>query len=169
MEKFDWTKFLHEFNSVLLELYELEQLEQGEDVLDISYLRPGAIVEEIAAAEDRLGVQLPPSYKAFLRVSNGFEWPEAGAGAQVGKLLSTKKIEWLSSYAPEWIEIYGGDDISYEEHLKNQAKGGSRYKGRYLEKCLVISATGDACIALLCPEVVTSEGEWEFWRLGSWC
>ncbi|NEQ45574.1 MAG: hypothetical protein F6K00_19340 [Leptolyngbya sp. SIOISBB] len=118
MEKFDWTKFLHEFNSVLFELYKLEQLEQGEDVLDISYLRPGAAVEEIAAAEDRLGIQLPPSYKAFLRVSKGFGWQSESA--QVGALLSTNKIEWLSSYDPEWIEIYGGDEISHEEHLKNQ-------------------------------------------------
>lgn len=169
MRKFDWAKFIQEFDSVLFEIYKLDQLEQGEDVLDISYLRPGATVEEIAAAEERLGIQLPPSYEAFLRVSNGCEWPEAGAGAQVGKLLSIDKIEWLSSYDPELIEIYGGDNISHEEHLKNQGKGLSRYNGRYLEKRLVISASGDACLALLCPEVVTSEGEWEFWKLGSWC
>lgn len=48
---------------------------------------------------------MPPSYKAFLRVSNGCGWPSEGA--QVGELLSTDKIEWLSSYDPGWIEYDG--------------------------------------------------------------
>ncbi|MGD1928177.1 MAG: SMI1/KNR4 family protein [Leptolyngbyaceae cyanobacterium] len=167
MEELNWAKFLNEFNSVLTEIYKLEQLEQGEDVLDISYIQPGATADEITAAEVRLGIQLPPSYKAFLRVSNGCGWPSDAA--QVGRLLSTDKIEWLSSYDPEWIEIYGGDNISHEEHLDNQDQGMSRFNGRYLEQCLTISGHGDACIGLLCPEVMTPEGEWEFWRLGSWC
>jgi hypothetical protein len=159
-------RILSQLNSVLTEIYELEQDEQNEGLFDISYIQLGATAEDIAAAEDRLRIQLPPSYKAFLRVSNG--WTEMG-NAQVGELLSTDKIDWLSSYKPEWIEIYGGNDISHEEHLKHQNQSMSRSSGRYLEKCLAISAIGDACITLLCPEVVTSEGEWEFWRLGSWC
>jgi cell wall assembly regulator SMI1 len=34
-------------------------------------LRAGASEAEIAALEARLGVQLPPSYRAFLAISNG--------------------------------------------------------------------------------------------------
>jgi len=34
---------------------------------------PGASEAEIASAEQRLGVQLPPSYRAFLALSNGFD------------------------------------------------------------------------------------------------
>jgi hypothetical protein len=33
---------------------------------------PGATDEEISSAEHRLGMRLPPSYRSFLAVSNGF-------------------------------------------------------------------------------------------------
>jgi SMI1 / KNR4 family (SUKH-1) len=36
-----------------------------------SVLRPPATPDEVAAAEERLGVRLPPSYRSFLLVANG--------------------------------------------------------------------------------------------------
>ena len=38
-----------------------------------SVLRPPATAEEVAAAEDRLGIQFPASYRSFLLISNGAE------------------------------------------------------------------------------------------------
>lgn len=50
---------------------------------------PGAGEEEIAALEDRLGTRLPPSYRSFLRASNGFLQP----GVIVPRLLATDEVD----------------------------------------------------------------------------
>lgn len=50
-----------------------------------SVLRPSATAEEVAALEARLGVELPPSYRSFLLISNGAE--AGGFGANYVKRL----------------------------------------------------------------------------------
>src|SRR5215218_9014682 len=45
-----------------------------------SVLRPAAAPEELAAAEERLGVRFPPSYRSFLLVANGADAGGSGTG-----------------------------------------------------------------------------------------
>jgi len=47
---------------------------------------PGATEAETAAAEAHLGVTLPPSYRAFLRVSNGWHRPGGPASPKKNRL-----------------------------------------------------------------------------------
>jgi len=153
MNDFSWQSFLDKFSQLLIES-------------DEGYCKyPGATEEEIAAAEARLGTQLPPSYKSFLRVSNG--WSAMGS-TMPGELWSTGETEWLRWCYPESIEIWGNEEISREEHLETQGSPGDRYNGKYMENCLAISGWGDACIVFMCPEIVTPKGEWELWKLASW-
>ena len=59
-----------------------------------SLYKPAATEQEILDLEDRLGVNLPDDFKAFLRISNGFEgiWNGYFPGPP---LRSTAEIDWL--------------------------------------------------------------------------
>src|SRR6266700_5438324 len=52
---------------------------------------PGATEPDLAELEGRLGLPLCPSYRALLRVSDGF----GVFGQHVGRLLSAKDADWL--------------------------------------------------------------------------
>jgi hypothetical protein len=76
----EWRAFLDEHNTNIFESASVrEALEEGR-----LYVSPGrweagwagaqpVSEEAIAAVEERLGVRLPPSYRNFLKVSNGWE------------------------------------------------------------------------------------------------
>jgi hypothetical protein len=121
---------------------------------------PGATKEQLRQLEARLGITLPPSYRNFLRASNGFRQP----GQFVPRLYSTKEISWLHEYDSDFVEMWVNgrrgleaddawfpDDDDFdpvEYHLPN---------------CLRISAneTIGPRFYILNPDVVTPEGEWE--------
>ena len=60
----------------------------------------GAKEEQIAAAEEHLGQRLPPSYRAFLQVSNGWR----NAGPFIDRLWSTEEVDWFVTRNQDWIE-----------------------------------------------------------------
>ena len=124
----------------------------------------GATEEEIAFAEQRIGVRLPPSYRAFLGVSNGFQ----DIGAFIYRLLNAAEIDWFRVRNQDWIDAYQvGPDVSPEEHLANP-KDYVRFRSAYLSSCLQISEVGDSAVVLMNPEVVNEKGEWETWFFANW-
>ena len=127
---------------------------------------PGATEEHIRAAEQRLGVGLPPSYRRFLAETNGFH----ELSPFIYRLFGTSEIDWFRNLNPDWIDAYqhnGGDDLSPEEHLRDPSDS-VRFRTAYLSSCLQISDEGDSAVVLLNPEVVTPEGEWETWFFANW-
>ncbi|UWZ83791.1 SMI1/KNR4 family protein [Occallatibacter riparius] len=125
---------------------------------------PGATETEIALAEERLGVRLPPTYRAFLAETNGFDH----IGPFIYRLYKVEEIEWFRVRNQDWIEAYQvGDDTSPEEHLANPDDC-VRFRAAYLSSCLQISEEGDSAVVLLNPEVVNDEGEWEAWFFANW-
>ena len=120
---------------------------------------PGATEAEIIAAEQRLGIRLPPSYRAFLAETNGFDH----IGSFIYRIYSAAEIDWFRVRNQDWIEAYQiGDDSSPEEHLAHP-EDSVRFRAAYLSSCLQISEEGDSAVVLLNPEVVNGEGEWEAW------
>jgi hypothetical protein len=110
-------------------------------------LQPGAPAEEIAIAEQRLGMTLPPGYRSFLVTTNGF----GPIGLFVRRLRPVGEIQWLRDEDPELIRIWAeatGDDA--------------------LAKTLVVSDEEDGARVLLNPAVVDDEGEWEAWFFAHW-
>ena len=153
-------------------LSEISQLQIAGDRLAISEVKiasgwlgePGATEAEIASAEQRLGVRLPPSYRAFLADTNGFDH----LGPFIYRLYNASEIDWFRVRNQDWIEAYqSGDDISPEEHLANPDDC-VRFRAAYLSSCLQISEEGDSAVVLLNPEVVNHEGEWETWFFANW-
>ena len=79
---------------------------------------PGADEGELAAAEQRLGVVLPPSLRNFLAASNGFEKHIYG---RVGSLYPVNRIEHFVEsdegyIADDWAEIQADEDIDDPDH-----------------------------------------------------
>lgn len=79
----DWLTWLAERNGELLERIDLDQPSAFRDprvtrgLVTGGWLgAPGASEAEIAAAEVRLGVTFPPSYRSFLAASDGFLQPD---------------------------------------------------------------------------------------------
>ena len=125
---------------------------------------PGATEEGLRSAEHRLGVSLPPSYREFLAVSNGFRHPNPF----IWRLYGIKEIDWFRTLNPDWIQAYQlGADLSEEEHLR--IRGNSpMFRSAYLSSCLQISQEGDSAVVLLNPDVVNAAGEWEAWFFANW-
>lgn len=124
----------------------------------------GATEAEIASAEQRLGMRLPPSYRDFLGETNGFDH----IGPFIYRLYSIAEIDWFRVRNQDWIDAYqSGDDISPEEHLVDP-QNCVRFRAAYLFSCLQISEEGDSAVVLLNPEVVTADGEWETWFFANW-
>jgi hypothetical protein len=68
----DWSAFLDEFGRELLEDDDIRD-QLPEEVVASGWLGfAGATEAEIQALQQRLGVQLPPSYRDFLAASNGW-------------------------------------------------------------------------------------------------
>jgi hypothetical protein len=70
MNESAWKTFLMEYNRELLS-YEQVVEALSPELIQAGWLGyPGASESEVAATETRLTVSLPPSYRAFLKVSN---------------------------------------------------------------------------------------------------
>ncbi len=174
MSDFDWREFLQGWSRELFGSDDL-RAELPPEVIASGWLGyAGASEADIVRAEARLGQTLPPSYREFLRTSNG--WRQTGLF--IDKLWSTEEVDWFRMrHQKDWIDAwtmgsgyYGTPepvpDAEYFVYGKKQRPESLRVE--YLETALEISAEGDACVYLLNPQVVTREGEWEAWFLASW-
>ncbi len=172
---FDWESLLRDLNLKLLDVYAEEDYadqygwEIPPDKIASQWLgNPPATEEQIVAAETRLGIQLPLSYRQFLKISNGWDhtgWSEL-------KLWSIEEVDWMIHRYPHMVESYNQDDelsVSDEEYfVYGEDQDPVHMRDEYLLTALEISSdSGDGDNFLLIPEVITAEGEWEAWHLGS--
>ncbi|WP_067823587.1 SMI1/KNR4 family protein [Actinomadura kijaniata] len=111
----------------------------------------------IAAAERRIGRTLPPSFREFLAVTDGWR----RAGEFVHRLAGADGIGWLRDMDRTWIEDYGE---AYDEAFEDDEERVTPL----LERALQISLEGDATVMFLDPEDVDEHGEWAAYRLSSW-
>ncbi len=151
---YDWKPFLEQYSRDLIAYRQSndDEEEWPEEVTASGWLGyPGATEDQIAALETRIGAQLPPSYRQFLAVTNG--WGDTGAF--IDKMWSVEEVDWFRVRNKEWIDIWDNDfDPDHER--------------RQMKTALEISDVGDAAVMLLNPEVVTSDGEWEAWFFSNW-
>jgi len=154
------------FAQVLARLREEYPDSYTPDVLASGWLGyPGATDDEIAAAEERLGVTLPPDYREFLQVSNGWRW----ANSFIPRIWPVQEIEWLRLSDPDIIEGWdAGWDHSWENY-GGRAEA-QLYEQKYLASTLRVSDIeyGGTAMLLLNPRVVSAAGEWEGWFFAHW-
>jgi HEAT repeat protein len=165
MPAFPWKEQLARWSQEIIEL--------GEYDIESGWLGvPGATEEEIATAEARLGTTLPPSYRAFLKVTNGWRTTIGFAG----RLRPVEEVGWLADEAQELIDAWvmgeqwlGGDlpAIPDEEYLVYGESAIQPLRSEYLQTALALSDDRDGMI-LLNPRTVAPDGEWEAWFFAPW-
>lgn len=176
METFDWLPFLKQWSEEMLDVAEsVDDLPQ--EAVEARWLGlPGATEEQVKEAEERLGIAFPPSYRTFLKVSNGWRQPEAFWTSSAGSLWSTDQVEWFSVRNQDWIDAYvmpsqeGAlrtvPDDEYLVYGEDQDCALS-LRVEYLQTALEISGNGDG-VYLLNPKVIGDGGEWEAWFFANW-
>lgn len=169
MAKYDWLELLREWNAELLADTKITGKLSSSDVVQDWLGYPGASAEQIQRAEERLGAKLPPSYREFLMVSNGWR----ATGYFVDRVWSAEEVEWFKVRNKAWIDAYAEAGLppvpDAEYFVYGEAQDGFlTLRAEYLETALEISDIGDSCIYLLNPKVATPEGEWEAWFFSNW-
>ncbi|MFI1001390.1 SMI1/KNR4 family protein [Streptomyces galbus] len=118
---------------------------------------PGAGETAIAAAEQRLGCRLPPSYRAFLAVSDGWHVEQAAGIYQLG---GTADIDWF------------GDpyDLAplYEENLGENPRREEVLLAGMWRRALRLETDSDMSYALLDPGDTGQDGEWALYVHKGW-
>ncbi|MFE1029694.1 SMI1/KNR4 family protein [Streptomyces sp. NPDC058818] len=117
---------------------------------------PPASEEQIAALEQRLGRQLPPSYREFLQVSDGWRH----AGGFVSLLAGTAEARWHDNES--------GLAVMFEEYLDEDAGPEERREADIWRRGLQLDVESDATYVLMDPEDVDEDGEWAVYTWAGW-
>ncbi|TVT48591.1 SMI1/KNR4 family protein [Amycolatopsis rhizosphaerae] len=149
----DWKPWLTRWSEEWISAAEPDELDSA--VLRDRWLGfAPATEDEVAAAEARLGLRLPPSYREFLLTTNG--WRDAGCF--VYRMRDTSDLGWLRDHEPYWEDWEG---LSPEDNpdLANDNR---------FTRGLLLSQDADAGILFLDPGDVDEAGEWAAYSLFSW-
>lgn len=173
-----WSRFLQQWSDHVLALVRpidwLCQSSLAQEALATGYLGyPGAPLAAIEAVEHRLKLALPPSYKAFLQVSNG--WRQLCMDVDDAKLHAVHEIDFFHNQHPDtveaWLSAMPEDyaqwrtpDEKYFYYGPDQDS--TTLRDEYLLTALAISEDVEAAVYLLNPQIITPAGEWEAWYFG---
>jgi hypothetical protein len=169
MSEFNWRAFLQQWSRDLYQRLDDEAIEQlpTEVITSLWFGFPGATERQIDSLEHRLGKTLPPSYREFLLVTNG--WRQLDLS--IDRMLPTDEVNWLRLTNQSLVEEWGAsgpevDDSMY--YVYGAQQDPSAVRSRYLRTALEIGNGQDLAHLLLNPEVATNNGEWEAWFFATW-
>lgn len=119
--------------------------ELAENAVKTGWLGTGAVGDDdLAALESRLGLKLPPSYRSFLKTTNGWG-PTSFA---VDRLLRAEEVKRFVESEPEWVQIWSDNE-----------------EGPALSTAIQVSTVADG-VCLLIPS--DDRVEWETWFFANW-
>ena len=154
MVEYDWGGLLARWGSELAVSEQASPWNQMPELIASGWpYHPTASEDEIGMVEARLGLSLPPSYRGFLKVSNG--WPVMGNPFS-GGLRPVEEIERFAVRNQAWLDVIRRmpDDPNTEYVYPVGAET--------FEAAIEISHAAEG-ILLLNPAVVDGEGEMEAW------
>ena len=159
-----------------------------------TFLKPPATEAEIGALEAKIGTPLPPTYRAFLAISNGADafpiWGDVSAQSVLARptgLRDAATVDWIRNgdgmtvriwTAPDmvWWQVDPDDHPLYvrlvpeREYLLpeiGEVPEGGGEKGGHFRNVLEVSSCIDGYATYLNPLVVDADGEWEAWDFGT--
>ncbi|MET9352797.1 SMI1/KNR4 family protein [Streptomyces sp. NPDC006617] len=156
---FDWRPFLVEWSGEWADSLPEGETRSADDTA-ARWSRwlgfPPADEARVAAAEARLGRRLPPSYRDFLMVSDG--WRHAGG------------FVWLLAGTAEarWHDDASGLADTFEEDLDEDAGPQEWREAGIWRRGLQLDVESDATYVLMDPEDVDEDGEWAVYTWAGW-
>ncbi len=164
-----WMPILQRLNASMLRSKQFRnELDEGAISSGWCGLAP-ATEKELLEAEARLGVRLPPSYRTFLSISNGWR----PFNSFVVRLLPVQEIDRFRLRDPEDFasmeraheharELYGDATVPDEVYLDYETPAHNMaIRNQYYGDSLLISERAETELVLLNPFVVSADGEWE--------
>ncbi|MEV4506404.1 SMI1/KNR4 family protein [Streptomyces klenkii] len=146
---FEWRPFLERWSEEWADACDPEEEFPDETALRERWLGfTPASAARIAAAEERLGCRFPPSYRAFLEVSDGWR----NAGGFVGLLAGTAQARWYEDEA--------GFGALYREDLGEDSSPEEIAEVGMWSRALQLDVESDATYILMDPQDVSGDGEW---------
>lgn len=176
MDKFDWKTFLKQESKRIIANYKEKETNsvdnwnlpelKAENIESEWFGYPGATEEQIKSAETRLGTILPPSYRMFLKITNG--WSAIPGPC---RLYSTSEINWFCVKNQDWIDEWVAchkllPPVRNEEYFvySKNCNWNQPIRTEYMQTALQISDEEDASVVLLNPQIIHNH-EWEAWLL----
>ena len=170
VSRLEWVPLLERLNAVMIRSKQFAGERMEEVISEGSWCgRPPATESDICAAESRLGVRFPPSYRSFLSVSNGWRI----FNSFVEQLLPVQEIDRYRILDPKGfaldqssheysLEMYGDHPVSDEVYLDYETpEHNIAYRHQYYGDSLLISRGFESELVLLNPFIVSADGEWE--------
>ncbi len=164
MSRISWRPFLTRWSSELMATELADDVSPTPETQDWLGFDP-ASKQEIRDLEDRLGMTLPPSYKSFLLVSNG--WRRTTFA--IDRIRPAADVNWFRIENEQWVEVYAesGSDLPDETYYDYPQGCASDHRSEHMEFLVQVSDVDDG-VYLLNPEAVTPDGEWEAWFFANW-
>ncbi len=144
----DWRGLLGQMNNAILTDPLVEDFALPSEVIQTGWIGyEPATEEQITAAEARLGLALPPSYREFLQVSNGWRV----CNPYMDAVFPVEKIDFTRNTDPDLI-------LNWENRADAAAA-----QVTDIAYTIQISERTDMAILLLNPMKIAPDGEWEAW------
>ncbi|MEU3890401.1 SMI1/KNR4 family protein [Streptomyces sp. NPDC029041] len=156
---FDWRSFLLRWSGEWADSLPGDETLTADDeaALQARWLGfPPASEERIAAMEQRLGRRMPPSYREFLAVTDGWRH----AGGFVWLLAGTESARWHDNAS--------GLAYTFEEYPDEDAGPEERREADIWRRGLQLDVESDATYVLMDPDDVDEDGEWAVYTWASW-
>ncbi|QEU96916.1 SMI1/KNR4 family protein [Streptomyces kanamyceticus] len=155
----DWRGFLTRWSAEWADAYDPDEVQEAgdEEARRTRWLGfEPATPERIAALEERLEHRLPPSYRTFLEVTDG--WRHAGG------------FVWLlaGTDTANWHEDDAGLAEIYQEDLDENATREEVLEATIWTRGLELAVESDAMTVMLDPEDVDAHGEWAVYTWAPW-
>lgn len=165
--RYPWSELLRRWS---LELCEDDAfaLTQDDEVIESGWTGSEPVAEnELRDLERRIGRNLPPSYRSFLKTTNGYV-----GGGSVRRIRPAREVKPFVDDEAEWVDIWletagEGTSLSVGEHTASRGQDVVNARWQLLSDTIQVSDTDDGAVYLLCPTIV-EDGEWEAWLFATW-
>lgn len=160
----DWKTIMLHWSSELMTTDLLDPDERTNSSPDwLGY--PPASTSTIADLESRLGLKLPPSYRAFLEVTNGW----GRLDSFIGRLRPASEVDWFVRENEQWAEVYADTKSKVDDDYLTYNDAGMELSlcGAHARYVVQVADVGDG-VMLLNPLIQSQDGEWEAWFFAHW-
>ena len=170
MSKSVWAHICEAWSDEMIDILvriETTEIFEDEEVLakeKRSLCFPPATESQIAKLESRLGLNLPPTYRAFLMYTNGFLQLAMGGGP--GRFLIADEVNFYKHLYPDKYKIFSQIESKTpdkEYFVYGSKQDPARYRTSYAKDLIAVSSHDSSTVYLLNPTVTFDNGEYESW------